>query len=223
VQVEASTPFGRWESQGLLSLPSEDASAEQWVAASQTLREAGLEHYELSNYAQAGHRCLHNQVYWLGHSYYAFGLGASSYLKGARHSRPRTMKAWEDYVNNGTGKFHYSDTDGASADVQAASEEDRLLDAIMLQLRLARGLDLRWMQKSFGAARVGQVLGAVQDHMSCGRAEVVIDGNSSSVGEALSALSNAQERQNVAVCLTDPDGFMLSNDIISDVFFKVQK
>ena len=65
-QVEEGTPFGRWDEQGLLSLPNEDSSVQQWMSASSMLRGAGYEHYELSNYSKPGHACKHNLMYWLG-------------------------------------------------------------------------------------------------------------------------------------------------------------
>jgi coproporphyrinogen III oxidase-like Fe-S oxidoreductase len=63
---------------------------------------------QVSNYAQPGQRSRHNQVYWRGEQYYAFGLGAASYLAGRRYSRPAKMKeyyAWvEQYAAAGGGK-----------------------------------------------------------------------------------------------------------------------
>ena len=53
---------------------------------------------QVSNYAKPGHRCLHNQAYWCGVPYYAFGLGAASFLGGARFSRPAKMQAYYDWV-----------------------------------------------------------------------------------------------------------------------------
>lgn len=44
----------------------------------------GYEHYEVSNYAKPGYRCTHNMVYWEGLPYYAFGMGAASYLQVGR-------------------------------------------------------------------------------------------------------------------------------------------
>jgi oxygen-independent coproporphyrinogen-3 oxidase len=35
-----------------------------YAAAVLTLRRAGFEHYEVSNYAKQGHRSRHNQVSW---------------------------------------------------------------------------------------------------------------------------------------------------------------
>ena len=62
---------------------------------------------QVSNYAQPGHRSRHNQAYWQGAAYYAFGVGAASYLHGRRFSRPGNVKsysAWLDsYVSSGAG------------------------------------------------------------------------------------------------------------------------
>ena len=44
-------------------------------------------------------RCRHNEVYWQGNAqYYAFGLGAASYLQRRRFSRPRGMGAYKRWV-----------------------------------------------------------------------------------------------------------------------------
>jgi coproporphyrinogen III oxidase-like Fe-S oxidoreductase len=38
------------------------------------------------------------QVYWQGAPYYAFGMGAASYLQGRRFTRPGTMKSYVTWV-----------------------------------------------------------------------------------------------------------------------------
>ena len=53
---------------------------------------------QVSSYAKKGHRSRHNQVYWRGTPYYAFGLGAASFLGGVRFSRPAKMQAYFDWV-----------------------------------------------------------------------------------------------------------------------------
>lgn len=62
---------------------------------------------QISNYAQLGHRSRHNQVYWHCQPYYAFGLGAASYTRGRRFTRPRAMQDYErwvqEYVASGPG------------------------------------------------------------------------------------------------------------------------
>jgi hypothetical protein len=62
---------------------------------------------QISNYAQPGHRSRHNQVYWKCQPYYAFGLGAASYTRGRRFTRPKKMQAYQqwvaEYVQSGGG------------------------------------------------------------------------------------------------------------------------
>lgn len=53
---------------------------------------------QISNYAKPGHESCHNRVYWRCQPYYAFGLGAASYTRGRRFSRPRDMAAYERWV-----------------------------------------------------------------------------------------------------------------------------
>lgn len=54
---------------------------------------------QISNYALPGHECRHNKAYWHGRQYYAFGLGAASYLAGVRYSRPAKMAAYAAWVD----------------------------------------------------------------------------------------------------------------------------
>ncbi|MFZ4767877.1 MAG: radical SAM family heme chaperone HemW, partial [Roseimicrobium sp.] len=55
---------------------NEDRDADHFFAALDALTAAGFEHYEISNYAQPGHRSAHNQGYWRGDDY--LGLGPSA-------------------------------------------------------------------------------------------------------------------------------------------------
>ncbi|MCC8050383.1 MAG: radical SAM family heme chaperone HemW [Clostridiales bacterium] len=62
-------------------LPSEDDERRMYGLTEQMLREAGYEHYEISNYARPGYACRHNIGYWRGTEYMGFGLGAASLLR----------------------------------------------------------------------------------------------------------------------------------------------
>ena len=37
-------------------------------------------------------------MYWSGKPYYAFGVGAASYIQGRRFSRPRSMSHYKKWV-----------------------------------------------------------------------------------------------------------------------------
>lgn len=95
-----------------------------------------------------GRRSKHNQVYWTGtEAYYGFGLGAASYLRASRFSRPKKMKEYEafvtDFASSGTGL-------PVDPHMPEQSTIEQLLDVVMLRLRLADGLDLDWLGEQFG-------------------------------------------------------------------------
>ena len=59
-----------------------------------SLAAAGFEHYEVSNFAKANHRCRHNEAYWLGAPYFAAGPGAARYVKGRRELNHRSTTTY---------------------------------------------------------------------------------------------------------------------------------
>src|SRR5262249_57157940 len=65
-----------------------------YEAAIDTLTTAGFEHYEVSNFAKPGHRCRHNENYWLGGQHFAAGPGASSYIGGRRETNHRSTTTY---------------------------------------------------------------------------------------------------------------------------------
>ena len=80
--IEEGTPFHARYRQGLLRPLDEEveiAMAEHIQAA---LADAGLERYEISNYARPGLASRHNLNYWQGGDYLGIGAGAHSYHRG---------------------------------------------------------------------------------------------------------------------------------------------
>ena len=59
-----------------------------YAAAIDTLSAAGLEHYEVSNFARPGHRCRHNEIYWAGGGYYAAGPGRGPLRRRPARNEP---------------------------------------------------------------------------------------------------------------------------------------
>ncbi len=137
--VEAQTPFAKQYQPSEYPLPSDTITADMYCTAQQTLTTAGYKHYEISNYAQPGRACQHNQVYWKNQPYYAFGMGAASYLDGTRFTRPRYTQDYFEWV-----------TAGCRYAPELLDQTERFLDTIMLGLRLASGLDIKQLIAEFG-------------------------------------------------------------------------
>jgi len=81
---ERHTPLHELTVRGSITMPEEDAVLGMYDQAFDLLSAAGFEHYEISNFAKPGCRCLHNMNYWDRGAYIGAGAGAHSFLKGRR-------------------------------------------------------------------------------------------------------------------------------------------
>ncbi len=94
--VEESTPFHGWVESGRLPSPDPDLAADMYEVAEQRMAEAGLEQYEISNWARPGRECQHNLRYWYNVPFLGFGPGAHSHMFGARFSVMRQPRGYID-------------------------------------------------------------------------------------------------------------------------------
>ncbi|MDP3812883.1 MAG: radical SAM family heme chaperone HemW [Hydrogenophaga sp.] len=83
--LEPNTYFAKYPP----ALPAEDEAWDMLDRITEITGEAGLQRYEVSAYARAGHRCWHNTNYWQFGDYLGIGAGAHSKLSFAhRVARP---------------------------------------------------------------------------------------------------------------------------------------
>ena len=119
---------------------SSDAMAGFYGVAAELLRDAGFEHYEVSNWARPGHRCQYNESIWRGGEYLAFGCGAHGYLAGRRFSLIREPQAYIDAVVERRSTVETLDH---------LTGSDRLVESIAFPLRTREGIDLRSVAEAF--------------------------------------------------------------------------
>lgn len=81
---EKGTQFWNRLNKGALEEADDELALAMYRSAIDRLTASGFDHYEISNFALPGKRSIHNQVYWRGLPYFAFGPGAASYIKGCR-------------------------------------------------------------------------------------------------------------------------------------------
>ncbi|WP_395401490.1 radical SAM family heme chaperone HemW [Pseudoduganella sp. UC29_106] len=91
--MEPNTLFAKYPP----ALPDDDTSADMQDMIADLTGAAGYGHYEVSAYAQPGHRARHNLNYWQFGDYLGIGAGAHSklsfphrVLRQARHKHPRS-------------------------------------------------------------------------------------------------------------------------------------
>eukprot|EP01134_Creolimax_fragrantissima_P003878 CFRG3878T1 len=89
--IEPGTKLHRLYEKGAFTMPCEDTMADMYEDAVSTLKNKGLERYEVSNFSTPGSECKHNQNYWRGGDYIGLGPGAHSRLtisdSGVREER----------------------------------------------------------------------------------------------------------------------------------------
>jgi putative oxygen-independent coproporphyrinogen III oxidase len=192
--IEPGTSFDRWYQPGVSPLPTDELTAQMYGVAQQCLTQAGWQHYEISNYAKPGFQCRHNRVYWENRPYYGFGMAAASYTHQQRFTRPRKRSDYYTWVQA------YR-TAGGAIDCAVTPVTERLLDTLMVGLRLAEGLSLTALQAEFGVRSLQQILTCVRPYQQQGWVAIAFE-------------NQPQARLH----LTDPAGFLFSNVVLSSLF-----
>ena len=203
LEIEAVTPFGKKYQPGAQPLPTDTATAMMYRLAQSTLVAAGYEHYEVSSYTQPGYQCRHNRVYWENRPFYGLGMGATSYLHGDRWARPRTTRAYYEWV------AQLANSPAALVAPPPAAE--LLLDTLLVGLRLTEGVCLERLAQSFGPAIGAQLSQCLQPFQQQGWVEIC-----DRWGRAIApgAIFPPQGR----LKFTDPEGFLFSNLVLVKLF-----
>jgi len=132
--VEEGTRLAGRMRRGELPYPDDDVAADRYLAADYTLSGAGLDWYEVSNWAAGPDaRCRHNVGYWTGGDWWGLGPGAHSHVGGVR---------WWNVKHPATyaGRLAEGVSPGAGREVLTGAQ--RREEDVMLRLRLAEGLAL---------------------------------------------------------------------------------
>ncbi|KAM7273511.1 hypothetical protein ACFE04_028175 [Oxalis oulophora] len=216
LQVEQGTKFGILYKPGEFPLPSDTQSADFYKMASKTLSNAGYYHYEISSYGKEGFECKHNSTYWKNKPFYAFGLGSASFLDGVRFSRPRKMREYTSFVENlENGKVD------SSLDNKVFDAKDAAIDVVMLSLRTAKGLDLKSFREAFGNSLVNDLCKLYKPYVESGHVVCLDEQRRAISADKFNKLvlnENDIQTELAFIRLSDPDGFLLSNELISLAF-----
>ena len=131
--IEPNTYFAARPPSGL---PDEDLAAAMLDRVTARTADAGLERYEVSAYAQPGHRCAHNLNYWQFGDYLGIGAGAHGKLTFAhRVVRETRFRDPERYMAAALGP-------GAVAQDVEVARDELAFEFMLNALRLAEGFEL---------------------------------------------------------------------------------
>ncbi|MER7788036.1 radical SAM family heme chaperone HemW [Streptomyces sp. NPDC097640] len=142
--VEEGTQLARRIRRGEVPMTDDDVHADRYLIAEETLSAAGFRWYEVSNWAtsEAG-RCRHNELYWRGADWWGAGPGAHSHVGGVRWWNVKHPGAYAQALSEGRSP-------GAGREV--LTDEERRVERILLELRLAEGCPLDLLAPAGAAA-----------------------------------------------------------------------
>ena len=144
LQFEEGTPLYAMRQQGTIREADEELSLACYERLIDLTAEAGMEHYEISNFARPDFRSRHNSSYWQGTPYIGLGAGAHSYDGNSmRCSNCEDVIAYIQAINKSK----------SPATIETLSDINRYNERIMLRLRTCEGLNLNALECDFGFDR----------------------------------------------------------------------
>ena len=138
LKLEEGTPL--YEYREYANLPDDDAQADMYLAAVETLRGRGFKQYEISNFCRKGLQSRHNLKYWTGGEYLGFGPSASSDFAGKRFTLVRDLHTYILGIREGGEVME---------DVQEIPLRERAGEYLMLRLRTSLGINREEYERMF--------------------------------------------------------------------------
>jgi len=124
--------------------PKENIIIEMFNLAIELLNNNNYHQYEISNWAKTGSESIHNLRYWNSNNYLGFGPGASSLINGTRMKNISSLKKYIYLSKN------IDNQNELYSEVNTITEEEKMIEYIMLNLRMHMGINHKHFEKIFG-------------------------------------------------------------------------
>ena len=134
LQLEEETPL--YKMRDKYSLADDDTAADMYEVVVGMMREAGYNHYEISNFARDGKESKHNSKYWSLDEYLGLGLASHSDFAGKRSENTKNLSKYLD------GTWLESE--------QVIDSKEREFEFLMLGLRTGKGISKVEFLSRFG-------------------------------------------------------------------------
>lgn len=137
---EEGTELWRLRRQHRVEEVDEDSSLAFFNLLMDKMKQAGFEHYEISNFALPGRYSRHNSSYWDGTKYMGCGAAAHSFNGVSRQWNIASLELYIKGIREGT----------IPAEVEQLDVHTRYNDRIITAIRTSKGLLLPALEKEFG-------------------------------------------------------------------------
>lgn len=140
--IEPETRLGKQVKLGRIKPPDDDHVSDHIDLVISRFSEAGLQRYEVSNYAKQDKEALHNSNYWNHHNYLGLGPSAHSFWKDKKRARRWNNQPDLKYYLSAKPKDYRAEEEELNASVLA---EER----IMLGLRTTWGVSFNELENEY--------------------------------------------------------------------------
>lgn len=140
--LEAGTELTRQVRYGELPEPDDDLAADMYDLVTERLASAGMEQYEISNWALPDQQSRHNIQYWLNQPYLGLGAGAHGYIARQRTVNVMRPEVYIERLKSQNKALEYPRT-AAIQSIEAVTRDQEIFETLMMGLRLLKE-GIRW-------------------------------------------------------------------------------
>ncbi len=163
LETDGKTVVAHRASQGTLNLPDDDLVADLFIEAEDTLAQASIHAYEISNFARSGFESRHNLKYWDDGPFHAFGMAAHGFDHGVRYWNEASFGRYCEAI----------ETRGeARSGERTLLRQERLEEAVMTGLRVRRGIGRDTFRERHGVDVLDHFGEALRPSIDAGLLEV---------------------------------------------------
>lgn len=141
--VEENTKLHKWVANGMVILPDDEMLNKMMLFVQDRLEKAGLNRYEISNYARPRHEAKHNSAYWNHTPYFGFGPSAHSFYYD------ETGQAYRVWKQKNILRYTQSALWEELCESEKLSQDDLVMEYVMMGFRKKSGLDTDILETKF--------------------------------------------------------------------------
>ena len=188
LMYEEGTPLYKLREKEKVKEADEELSLKMYSELVDSLKEAGYEHYEISNFALKGYRSRHNSSYWNNKPYIGIGASAHSYDIGNPNAGQPATRSWN--VSDIKQYMQEIEQGRRPSEQETIDADTHYNDLVMTALRTCEGVNLQTLSPNYH--------------------KFLLNNAASYIEQELLAIENEHLK------LT-PQGIFISNTIMSDL------
>lgn len=159
---EEGTPLYDMLHQHNVQEVDEESSLRFFTSLMNTLKDAGYEHYEISNFCKPGFHSRHNTAYWQGIAYLGCGPSAHSFNGSSRQWNKASLSAYMNGIEQDTCIYETEQLDVYT----------RYNECVMTGLRTQKGISLKQLHDTFGMQLKDYCLRNADSYLKNGQLEI---------------------------------------------------